>query len=65
MSKRYDLRRPVTEAVYERMADYRVMRRLDRDPRYRNAASPEAQSAAEEAIEREVFAELDELYRVS
>jgi hypothetical protein len=42
----------------ERAVDSRVQRRLSTDPRYRNAENAEEQSAAEEAITREVEREL-------
>lgn len=54
----------ITETAFERMADGRVVRRLAVDPRYRNAENSEQQAQAEDAIEREVVAELLDKYEV-
>ena len=46
------------DVTYERVVDARVQRRLASDSRYRNAESAEEQAQAEEAITREVEAEI-------
>lgn len=59
-----DRRKVVPEAVFERMADMRVQRRLEVSSAYRNAENAEAQSEAEQAIERQVIADLEQDYRI-
>jgi hypothetical protein len=47
-----------SESDLERAIDARVQRRLQTDPRYRNAENAEDQAEAEAAIEAEVCREL-------
>lgn len=56
--------RRVTEAEAERMADAIVMRRTQTDSAYVNAENAEAQKAAEERIEREVWESLEAKYEI-
>lgn len=60
-----DTRKVVSEAVFEKMLDGSVARRLYQDPRYRNAENAEQQQQAEETIEAEALARLESLYVVA
>jgi hypothetical protein len=54
----------VSEAVFERMLDRRVWRRLETDGAYRNAENPSDQKQREDDIEREELAVLEDSYSV-
>lgn len=57
-------RQSISEAEYERLADARIMRRLQSDYRYVYAENAEEQAEAEATIEKEIFAGLDLRYRI-
>jgi hypothetical protein len=59
------VKRTITEAEAEKMADRMVWSRLLSSSSYRHAESPEAQAEAEERIEREVWRRISELYEIS
>ncbi len=54
----------ISEADAERLADRMVWTRLKHSSAYTTAENGDAQSEAEDAIEREVWAELESSYEI-
>lgn len=52
----------ISESEWERLADIRFMRAIQRDRLYKTASTPEQQARAEERIEREVNRALGEKF---